>query len=539
MEVSFKSRKLRNSINRISNKAKSLDLDLDSLLVYGVTRDNGVTVTGKAVGSNLGEYYYFSGQKIAYNPYRANIGSIGITHPDFVGLISPAYVVFEVDETIYPEFLFLYLKSSIGQGLIKWYGDRGGVRSSLRISDLGKIDFPDISYEEQKKFYAEFSEKKIEIDKLLNELNSQQEFISQLRQSMLQDAVKGKLTENWRKENLNGNSAGKIFDQIKVEEAGQTNGKRTKNEKPALPFGENDIKFGIPDEWEWVRLQSLIKDLRYGTSKKCDYGLGKTMVLRIPNIQKGKIDLTDLKSTNLSKKELEDLGLQKNDILIIRSNGSESLVGRTAVVEQIDRNFSFAGYLMRLRPIDNFVISDYLHIVFESRHIRSQIEGPIKDVSGVKNINSTKVNNLLIPFPHYSEQVKIVEKVNQLTLLYDILEKEVVNNIANAEKMLHSTLQKLLGKESPTFFIEVGEKNSSAALRVVKYNSKTTDMELIDLLEKHGKLHAEDLWKMSKHYDSKNVGDSIDKFYADLKDKIEVDAAIKEVVDEKGYLELI
>ncbi len=54
-----------------------------------------------------------------------------------------------------------------------------------------------------------------------------------------------------------------------------------------------------------------------------------------------------------------------------------------------------------------------------------------------------------------------------------------------------------------------------------------------------GKLHAEDLWKMSKYFDNKNIGDSIDKFYADLKEKIEVDKTIKEVENEKGYIELV
>ena len=64
-------------------------------------------------------------------------------------------------------------------------------------------------------------------------------------------------------------------------------------------------------------------------------------------------------------------------------------------------------------------------------------------------------------------------------------------------------------------------------------------MDLITLLKENGKLHAEDLWKMSEHYDDKNIGDSIDKFYSDLKAKIEIDKTIKEVRNEKGYIELV
>lgn len=64
-------------------------------------------------------------------------------------------------------------------------------------------------------------------------------------------------------------------------------------------------------------------------------------------------------------------------------------------------------------------------------------------------------------------------------------------------------------------------------------------MDLVTILKENGKLHAEDLWKMSEHHDDTDIGNSLDKFYADLKEKIEVDKTIREVTNEKGYLEII
>ena len=87
--------------------------------------------------------------------------------------------------------------------------------------------------------------------------------------------------------------------------------------------------------------------------------------------------------------------------------------------------------------------------------------------------------------------------------------------------------------------IKVNESNLSVFERQIIYNNKTTNMDLVKLLKVNGKLHAEDLWKMSKHYDDKNIGDSIDKFYSDLKTKIEIEKTIKEVTNEKGYIELV
>ena len=151
MILPFPTRKLKASIKRINTKVSKLDINPLDYDVYGVSNIEGITITGKEIGKDLTSYLFFEGQKFAYNPYRVNIGSIGLSKPNFKGLISPAYVIFEIAKDINAEFLFLYLKSPLGLNLIKWYGDRGGVRSSLRFKDLGEIDIPDLTYDKQTK----------------------------------------------------------------------------------------------------------------------------------------------------------------------------------------------------------------------------------------------------------------------------------------------------------------------------------------------------------------------------------------------------
>ena len=288
-------------------------------------------------------------------------------------------------------------------------------------------------------------------------------------------------------------------------------------------------------------MQDIIKDLRYGTSKKCDYNLGENPVLRIPNIKNGKIDLSDLKSTNLSDKELKDLSLEKDDLLLIRSNGSENLVGRSAVVEKIGVGSAFAGYLVRIQVLKKFINSQYLHIFLESPMARTAIELPLRTTSGVKNINSSEISRIIIPLPPIEEQIIIVQKVNELLLNYNKLETEILESKVNSQKLINSVISELLDDEDNILIkSKVHEKvKISTPIREIKYKSKTTNMDLIQLLKENGKLHAEDLWKMSEHYDDKNINDSIDKFYSDLKTKIEIEKTIKEVTNEKGYVELV
>ena len=64
------------------------------------------------LGKNIKQpYIYVENGCLAYNPYRINIGSIGLKTDKLNNeYISPAYVVFKCKETILPEYLYLVLK---------------------------------------------------------------------------------------------------------------------------------------------------------------------------------------------------------------------------------------------------------------------------------------------------------------------------------------------------------------------------------------------------------------------------------------------
>ena len=57
--------------------------------------------------------------QVAYNPARANIGSIAMLKEYDVGLVSPIYTVFEIKDTITPTFFYYYMKQPIFQEMIK------------------------------------------------------------------------------------------------------------------------------------------------------------------------------------------------------------------------------------------------------------------------------------------------------------------------------------------------------------------------------------------------------------------------------------
>lgn len=184
-----------------------------------------------------------------------------------------------------------------------------------------------------------------------------------------------------------------------------------------------------------VLVGDLLTDIRYGTAKKCDYGSGDTSVLRIPNVQAGKIDLSDLKSASFDSKEKAKLELRAGDVLVIRSNGSLDLVGRSAVVDDQSAGMLFAGYLIRMRTKLELCTPDFLHLFLQSEIARDAITFAAKSTSGVNNVNSQQLQALEIPLPNLATQKAIVSDVAMTFARADRLEAEAAKARALLDRM--------------------------------------------------------------------------------------------------------
>src|SRR3989304_5104689 len=97
----------------------------------------------------------------------------------------------------------------------------------------------------------------------------------------------------------------------------------------------NSIVQELEKKYQIKYLEELLIEANYGTSVKCFSEREKDAipVLRIPNVASEKITLRDLKFCMLSKSEFDKTVLKQGDILIVRTNGSATLVGRCAVVQ--------------------------------------------------------------------------------------------------------------------------------------------------------------------------------------------------------------
>lgn len=279
MKVEFKSRKLKNSILKVTEKVKNNISAYKNYVVYGVTKDDGISLTGNVTSEDLSEYIVVGENTFAFNPYRVNIGSIGLSDEKFKGLVSPAYVVFKTKNDLIPEFLFAYLKSDIGMKLINWYGNRGGVRNALRFDDLGEIDIPDMTVEQQEQALIKLRAIQKGLNVLNLELDQQQIYLQLLLQTILQEAVQGKLSEpglirlkdqkidNGKKNlsssnpaNLNSNEpATELLKRIKAEKQKLIKEGKLKKGKELPPITKDEVPFELPKGWLWCRFGEITR----------------------------------------------------------------------------------------------------------------------------------------------------------------------------------------------------------------------------------------------------------------------------------------
>ncbi|PZU97882.1 MAG: hypothetical protein DCE90_05140 [Pseudanabaena sp.] len=276
---------------------------------------------------------------------------------------------------------------------------------------------------------------------ILSENDKQTNIVSRLKQAILQEAIAGQLTTEWRTENpmQKGNpdtDAAALLAKIKAEKQRLITDGKLKKEKPLAEIAIDEIPFSIPDNWIWCRLGEICLKIHYGFNASAKLNTTGVRLLRITDIQNNKVDWKSVPSCDYCEADLGRYLLNNNDIVIARTGGT---IGKTFLVENISEKSLFASYLIRAIP--STVISAYF--------LKSFMECPLywKQLydaawgSGQPNVNATSLTNLYIPLPPLAEQKEIVEKVDRLMNIIDRLEQQIKHRKQLAENLMQTVLR--------------------------------------------------------------------------------------------------
>lgn len=197
-------------------------------------------------------------------------------------------------------------------------------------------------------------------------------------------------------------------------------------------------EFTRPHEITWITIDEICDDVQYGTSSK-SLELGEIPVIRMGNIQNGKLDWSDLVYTS-DKNEIEKYKLNYNDVLFNRTNSPE-LVGKTAIYKG-EFPAIFAGYLIRINYKKSEVNPDYL-TYFLNCHIAKKYGNKIKsDGVNQSNINGTKLKQYPFPNTKLEVQKQIVYEIETRLSVCDNILATIDEALEESEALRQSVLKK-------------------------------------------------------------------------------------------------
>lgn len=393
-------------------------------------------------------------------------GSIGKLGINTIPLATNQAICFtkKIPEYILNKFLFYYLLSIRNQ-LISM--GKGGTQQNISQTVLKGVPFfYPTSKETQQAIVNKIESLFDEIDEGIGRLKTAVQQIQQYRQSLLKNAFNGELTKEWRSKHADTlPSENELLTQIQTtreqhhaqqladwqtavsqwEQNGKEGKKPSKPKAPtqAVKFEENSENRN-KNSYIRIPIGFFIETPKYGTSKKCEYEKyeNSTGVIRIPNItENGLINLEDMKYAEFSTEDKTDYALKKGDLLLIRSNGSINIVGSVGLVGLEETNYIYAGYLIRLRPIQDIVNSRFLKFAFQSLDVRTQIEFKAKSTSGVNNINAQEVQDLQVNVFSLPEQTQIVAILESKLTACDQLAAELSKQLKQAELLKQAVLK--------------------------------------------------------------------------------------------------
>ena len=324
---------------------------------------------------------------------------------------------------------------------------KGAANVSLSMKDIATVEIPLPPIENQRELSDLFITLQEKQKKLAAETEQQLEYTKLLRQNILQDAIEGKLTADWRKSHpvIKGNSdydAEALFEVLQLTKLQLIKDKLILKKTQTKPFyTKEDYPFSIPIDWKLVQLADISIIQEGAGIRKFQYAKEGIQLLCVTNILNGKVDL-ELKKLFITKEEYElkykHLALNKGDIVTSCSGGSWGKVAFYSLDDTVVMNTS----TLRLRIFNDISLNQYLYYICNSSFFKNQLKAQL--VGMQPNFGYAHYSRIMIPLPPLKEQEEIVTKVKSLLERVTEVENQIQERKTLSEKLAFGIIKEKL-----------------------------------------------------------------------------------------------
>ena len=238
--------------------------------------------------------------------------------------------------------------------------------ANVNARKLEGVKLPVAPHNEQRRIVAKIEELFSDLDAGVVALERVRANLKRYRASVLKAAVEGRLTARWRTQHPNTEPAAKLLERILAErrkkweaeqlakfaKAGKPppKGWQAKYAQPAAPDTSNLP--GLPKGWCWATLEALadvVGGLTKDQKRANEPGVREVPYLRVANVQRGFLDLSEMKNIIASEQDVADLRLMPGDVLFTEGGDRDKLgrgwVWQGELLECVHQNHIFRARL--------------------------------------------------------------------------------------------------------------------------------------------------------------------------------------------------
>lgn len=375
-------------------------------------------------------------------------GALGVYHGQENVTATIHYSSYTFDEDkVSVEYFKRFLKSPLFIQSLKEQV-KGGIKTEIKPKRLLPLEIMLPNKQTQLAILKRFQRIESEDAELKAELTHQQTLLKKLRQRILQEAIEGKLSAEWRAQNPDLEPASELLKHIAAEKAQLVKEKKIKAQKPLPPITDEEKPFDLPQGWEWCRLNDVIYESpRNGYSPKTVDFPTQTKTLKLGATTTGKFIDSEIKYVNEEIPIESFLWLENRDILIQRAN-SMDFVGVSAIYYGEENGFIYPDLMMKLKSVLS-VSEVYLHHVLMSIYCREYFrQNATGAQKSMPKINQATVSGAMLPLCNKAEQEIVVSKVKNLLALCDQLEANINQNQTHSEQLMQAVLKEAFSHNS-------------------------------------------------------------------------------------------
>jgi type I restriction enzyme S subunit len=363
-------------------------------------------------------------------------GAIAVHAEDEDVLATIHYSAYEFNaDRISVEFLKWFFKSPEFAELLKEQIP-GGIKTELKPKHILPLQVKLPKLSEQITVADRLHRFRLEQLKLEHEISQQESLLDKLKQAILQEAIQGKLTADWRAAHPDVEPARQLLHRIQAEKARLIAAKKLRPEKPLPRIIPAEIPFEIPKDWEWCRFGSYARFER-GKFSARPRNDKRFFGGPYPFIQIGSLDSHGSVITSCTQ-TLNEAGLEVSKMFEAGTIAVAIVGGTIGNLGVLGLDMCFTDSLVGIRP-SKLTCQDFILLLMRSK--QPKIQSVAYQRAGQPNISLPNLTDILIPLPPLAEQAAIVEQVEGLMTICRALEAEIEHARTHAAHLLQAVLK--------------------------------------------------------------------------------------------------